>query len=257
MPTSPVSTFEVETAKLTPLYPNGGWREMNVALQPTLIAVPGAPSAAAAAGAGMGTGAYRYAITFVNAFGETSAGTEATVTTTGGNNQVSLTAIPTGGSTVTARKVYRTLVGGGTGTTRFVATIADNTTTTYADSTADGSLGAAVPTVNTAGLTTTFAKGLVLGELTSAQGVFKAYASGNSDGSQVPKGLLAYAVSIDGGGNVSLAGEWGQTQRGVPMYVGGGAIFKTTDLTGLDANAVTVLGAALVQGTVANGQLRF
>jgi hypothetical protein len=64
-------------------------------------------------------------------------------------------------------------------------------------------------------------------------------------------------VSIDGGGNVSLAGEFGQTQRGVPMYVGGGAIFKTTDLTGLDANAVTILGASLVQGTVANGQLRF
>jgi hypothetical protein len=49
MPLSPISTFEVETAKLTPLYPNGGAREINVAVQPSLVTGPGAPSAAAAA----------------------------------------------------------------------------------------------------------------------------------------------------------------------------------------------------------------
>lgn len=115
-----------------------------------ILPVATAPSAAAAAGAGLGTGAYKYVVTFVNALGETSAGAEGTVTTTGGNQQVSLTAIPLGIGGVTARKIYRTAVGGATGTEKLVTTIANNVATTYTDSTADGSLGVAVPTGNTA-----------------------------------------------------------------------------------------------------------
>lgn len=118
-----------------------------------LLPIPTAPSAAAAAGAGMGIGVYKYVITFVNANGETSAGAEVSVTTTGGNQQVSLTAIPLGAGGTTARKVYRTLVGGATGTEKLVTTIANNSATTYTDVAADGSLGAAVPTANTASAT--------------------------------------------------------------------------------------------------------
>lgn len=117
---------------------------------PLLPAPASAPSAAAAAGAGLGIGAYKYVVTFVNAQGETTASSEVTVTTTGGNQRVNLTAIPTGAGGTTSRKLYRTLVAGATGTEKLVTTIADNTTTTYTDSTADGSLGAAVPTTNTA-----------------------------------------------------------------------------------------------------------
>jgi len=109
-----------------------------------------APSAAAAAGSNLGAGVYRYQITFINSQGETSGGTPVSVTTSGGNLAVNLSVIPLGPGGVTARNVYRTAVGGAAGSELFVATIADNTTTTYADTTADVGLGVAVPTVNTA-----------------------------------------------------------------------------------------------------------
>lgn len=114
------------------------------------IGAPGAATAAAAAGAGLSIGAYTYSVTFVNSVGETSAGTEVSVTTTSGNQQVSLTAIPLGatGSGVTGRNIYRTKVGGATGTEQFVASLANNTATTYTDSTADTALGNAVPTLD-------------------------------------------------------------------------------------------------------------
>lgn len=115
-----------------------------------LLPVPGAATATAASGSGLGIGAYKYSVTFVNAQGETSAGTEATVTTTSGNQKVNLTAIPLGAGGTISRKIYRTAVGGATGTEKLVTTIANNTATTYSDTTADGSLGASIPTSNTA-----------------------------------------------------------------------------------------------------------
>jgi len=103
----------------------------------------------------------------------------------------------------------------------------------------------------------TYVKGTVLGEISATPGIYKPYLAGNSDGSQVAKGILQYACIVDASGNVTLAGEFGQTQLGVPMYIGGGAVFNTAELTGLDAAAVTALGASLIEGTVAAGQLRF
>lgn len=116
---------------------------------PGLVA-PGAPTLAVTSGSGLGVGVYIYVVTFTTAKGETTAGTTATATTTTGNQKISLTAIPIGPSPVTSRKIYRTAAGGIASTTELVATIADNTTTAYTDSTADASLGAAVPVVNTA-----------------------------------------------------------------------------------------------------------
>ena len=98
----------------------------------------------------------------------------------------------------------------------------------------------------------TFAAGLVLGELTSTPGTFKAYASGNSDGSQVPKCILAYSATTDGSGDItSIGGEWGNTFKSVPAFTVG--TFSTADLTGLDANAVTVLAGHLESGTISAG----
>lgn len=110
---------------------------------------PSAPTATAASGTALGIGAYKYKITFVSANGESTGGTEASVTTTSNNQDVNLTVIPTGPTGTTARNVYRTAVGGATGTELFVATIVNNTATTYADTTPDASLGVAIPTVNT------------------------------------------------------------------------------------------------------------
>jgi len=94
---------------------------------------------------------------------------------------------------------------------------------------------------------------------TGTPGVFKAYAAGNTDGSQVPKLILVYPVTTDASGNITFGtatggGEFGQTYKSCPAYENG--VFKTTDLAGLDANAVTVMGAMLTDGTLASGTIR-
>jgi hypothetical protein len=60
---------------------------------------------------------------------------------------VALTNIPIGSAAVTSRKVYRTAAGGSQ--LKLLATIANNTATTYTDTTADASLGVNIPTSNT------------------------------------------------------------------------------------------------------------
>lgn len=114
----------------------------------TPISPPGAPTVAIGANVGI-TGAYTYKITFVNSNGETSGGTTSSVVNPN-TDKVNVTNIPTGPTGTTARNIYRTSAGGADGTQRLVTTLADNTTTTYTDSTADGSLGVLVPSANTA-----------------------------------------------------------------------------------------------------------
>jgi hypothetical protein len=103
-------------------------------------AAPAAPTVAAAAGTGLGVGTYRYTVTLVTAQGETETGAEATVATTAGNQAVNVTAIPTGTGAV-ARRLYRTAVNGAAGSGRLLATIEDNTTTTFTDMAPDARLG--------------------------------------------------------------------------------------------------------------------
>jgi len=112
------------------------------------------PSSAPTATAGVASGDldqtanYGYKVTYVTAFGETDASAAATVTTTT-TGSVNLTAIPvsTNGN-VSSRKIYRTIGGGAA--YLLLATLSDNVTTTYTDTTADASLGAAAPTLNSA-----------------------------------------------------------------------------------------------------------
>jgi uncharacterized phiE125 gp8 family phage protein len=63
------------------------------------------------------------------------------------NGQVALSGIPVGGSFVTARRIYRTTAGGSS--YLLLATLANNTATTYTDNIADSALGAEAPSVNT------------------------------------------------------------------------------------------------------------
>jgi uncharacterized phage protein gp47/JayE len=114
------------------------------------VAAPGTPTAPSAAinvTAGNLNGSYEYAVTFVTASGETLQGPDA-VAVTPVNQRVDLTLIPIGGTGTTARKIYRQK--NGTGNYQLVTTLADNTTTTFTDNVADGSLGANAPTVDTA-----------------------------------------------------------------------------------------------------------
>lgn len=103
---------------------------------------------------------------------------------------------------------------------------------------------------------TTYARGTVLGEVTATPGTYKPYASGNSDGSQTPKAVLKYGCSTDGSGNVTLIGEHGITHKSAPAYMPGSGYFKTSELVGMDANAVTKLGAALVAGDLTSGIIK-
>ncbi len=118
----------------------------------TPISAPGAPTVAIGANIGI-TGAYTYKITFVTVIGETNGGTTSAVVNPN-TDKVNLTNIPIGPTGTTARKIYRTAAGGVDGTQKLVTTLADNSTTTYTDSTADGSLGVLVPSTNTARLNT-------------------------------------------------------------------------------------------------------
>lgn len=66
------------------------------------------------------------------------------------SNRVAVSAIAVGPTGVTQRKVYRTIAGGAQ--LKLLTTIADNTTLTYTDSTADASLGANAPVADSSGL---------------------------------------------------------------------------------------------------------
>lgn len=116
---------------------------------------PAAPTCALVSPAAPGNveaGAHRYCVTFVTALGETQAGTVSAAVTVADkavNGKVLVSGIPLGGSAVTARKIYRTAAGGST--YLLLATIADNTTTTYTDNIADASLGVGAPSMNTTG----------------------------------------------------------------------------------------------------------
>ena len=116
---------------------------------------PSAPTAALAAtpiAGNVDNGVHRYLVTYVTATGETQAGVVSSVVTVADktiNGKVELTAIPLGGGSVTARKLYRTAAAGST--YMLLATISNNTATTYTDNIADSSLGAGAPTTNATG----------------------------------------------------------------------------------------------------------
>jgi hypothetical protein len=117
---------------------------------PVAACVAGTPST----GGSITDGTHSYKITFVDKYGfETIPNAKSNVITAGsGNNTVGLTAIPVSGNPdVVARKIYRT-VAGDTGAWKLLATISNNTATTYSDIIADASLGADAPTANNTNL---------------------------------------------------------------------------------------------------------
>jgi hypothetical protein len=126
----------------------------NLNIAQTAAPTAGSFTATPLSGSGLTTATtYYYAVTYVTASGQTSLGgiIAASAATTSVNDQMSLTNIPVSPSLlVTGRKIYRTKSASSSATGPFylAATIANNTATTYTDSTADTSLGAAAPTVN-------------------------------------------------------------------------------------------------------------
>jgi len=104
-------------------------------------------------GGAVTSGTHSYKITFVTASGESSGSIASNVVTAAeGNDSIDLTSIEVGPTGTTQRKIYRTAAGG----TAYLllATLDNNTATTYTDDIADGSLTDAIPTTSLAFLPT-------------------------------------------------------------------------------------------------------
>lgn len=114
------------------------------------VAAPSAPTVAINPTAGNLSGNYYYRVTYVTAQGETDAAAISSMVSPAGQ-QVDLGLPVSSSPAVTARKIYRTVAGGSYYMMQLVATVSDNTTTTYTDNIPDGSLGIAQPTVNSTG----------------------------------------------------------------------------------------------------------
>lgn len=128
-------------------------------------------------------------------------------------NQSSLSNIAIGPSGTTARKVYRTAAGAGQ--LKLLTTIANNTATTYADTTADSSLGANAPTGDTSGLA-------------------------QPSGQVMP---AATTILVAGPGAFAVAGGWAVIGNGVQVvrYTG----ISGNSLTGIPASGVGSITAAV------------
>jgi hypothetical protein len=184
--------------------------------------------------------------TFLDTITDASLGANVPVTNTATANQVALSSIPIGASAVTQRKIYRTVAGGAQ--LKLLTTIADNVTSTYVDSAADGSLGANVPTVDTSGLAQP--QGNVIAGSTSLQIA--------SIGAFPPSG---WAVIGNGQQVIRYTGISGTVLIGIPAS-GPGAIqatiaFNSTvtappQLTGIPASGVGSILYPILQGDEVN-----
>lgn len=106
-----------------------------------------APTVVVNVAAGNLNGLYEYGITFVTADGETDLGADSSGVNPA-TQKVDISAIPLGGPGTTGRNIYRQK--NASGVWGLVHSIADNTTTTYTDNIADGSVGGSPPAVSTA-----------------------------------------------------------------------------------------------------------
>lgn len=103
----------------------------------------------------------------------------------------------------------------------------------------------------------TYPAGTLVGEMSASAGIYAAYASGNTDGSQLPTHILMYSCVTDASGNVFMgsaaSSEWGQSTTYCPAYRNG--YFSCADLVGLDTNAISKLGR-LTEGVASAGRFQ-
>jgi hypothetical protein len=89
--------------------------------------------------------------TFLDTLADASLGAAPPASPTAFANQVQMSGIPVGAAAVIARVLYRSIANGSA--LKLLATLSDNTTTSYLDAVSDASLGAAPPVSDTSGLT--------------------------------------------------------------------------------------------------------
>jgi hypothetical protein len=125
-----------------------------------------------------------------------------------------------------------------------------------------GSANQPAPTTTATGLTGGAGTAVVstpVAGVAGSRGVYAPYSNAAADGSQVAKGLCRYQCVTDAAGNITLGegpagtSEHGHTTRSIDMFYRG--VFWTSQLTGLDASAITDLGV-LIDGTIEHGRIR-
>lgn len=100
----------------------------------------GSVTGVVSAGGSVDTGTHYYAVTYTTSTGETTARYSAAITTTAGNNTVTLAIPVSTDPRVTGRKIYRTKAGTSSYMEYLLATVDNNTATTYVDTAADSTL---------------------------------------------------------------------------------------------------------------------
>jgi hypothetical protein len=92
--------------------------------------------------------------------------------------------------------------------------------------------------------------------IVSATSAAKAYANGNSDGSETAQIIAMYDMYSDGT-NVSLTSDAallpGETATDAPFYICG--FFECSELVGLDTNGITDMKARLIGANTVSGIL--
>jgi hypothetical protein len=128
-------------------YPTGFWPVQLVPFEESItpsLGTPPAANAVAAIGTGPLSGTYTWAVTFFKSGGETLPGAlSAPLALSNGAGNLT---IPLGPPGTIGRKVYRSKAGGPLG---YVGQVLDNTSTSYVDTLADASVGAAPPAADT------------------------------------------------------------------------------------------------------------
>ena len=174
---------------------------------------------------------YFHKITYVTAIGETT-GQSGTGGSLGGSNTAVQLGLPTSADPdVIARRVYRTVGGAGSGTDYFlVATINDNSTTSYTDTVGDGSLGAAIPTSNTTARLTVALTGIQTGPSgTTARKVYRTTAGGST---------LKLLTTISNNSTTTYSDTTADGSLGADAPTG--ATLNTVNLTGITVGNAAV-----------------
>ncbi len=91
-----------------------------------------------------------------------------------------------------------------------------------------------------------------------AFGKWAAYNSGNSDGTQTAKAILAIDASTDAAGHITLGpksggGQWGETQASVPAFFR--VLFSAGERTGFVSGGANAIGRILA-GSLSDGLLK-
>lgn len=138
---------------------SSNWVLDNVTFYAAGLTAPASTATVATGAAGAMTGSYYYRITYdYGSRGESNASAASAVVAPVAK-RVELTAIPTAGVTdgVGKRHIYRTIAdAASTASYYFVATLSDNTTTTYTDNATDAELGDELETDNDAAPTSAY-----------------------------------------------------------------------------------------------------